>query len=153
MFIKFICNVWVCQYHGFTWSYHTMTCICINMLALIHIELMFHFRTLKTLVNCMVFWRFQAVKNRILVQEGLRTYLILLSHCKPMCYFLPFENIWKLLSFLKFSGVKKWNIGLIWDTSVTVISLDYYEHSSSYCYSVHVKVVISLVVKRKITRQ
>ena len=61
-----------------------------------------------------------------------------------MHYFLPPENFTKPCSFLKFPGDKKWNIGLVWDESVTVINLDYHEHSSIYCWNVDVKVVLSI---------
>ena len=51
VFIKFIYNDWVCQYHYFTWSYQLKIYICINILALTHIEPMFHFWT------SVVFWK------------------------------------------------------------------------------------------------
>ena len=95
---------------------YLLTYICRSILALTHrFSQCFIFRPLKTFENCMVFWSFQAVRNRILVRYGLRTYTMLISHCKPMCCFLPPENSRKLHSFLKFSGGKKWNIGFIWD--------------------------------------
>ena len=43
--MKFIYNIWISQYHGFTWSCQPMTYIYINILALTHIEPMFHFWT------------------------------------------------------------------------------------------------------------
>ena len=104
MFIKFIYNVWVSQYHCFTWSFQPMTYICTNILGLTHIEPMFHFWTPENFRKLHGFLKFQAVKNRTLGRYGLRTYLMLLSHCKPMWYFLPPENFRKLYNFLKFSG-------------------------------------------------
>ena len=109
MLIKFICNVWVCQYHCFTWSYQPMTYVCINILALTHIQPGSNFGSLTNFENCMVFWRLQAVKNQTLGEYELRTYQMLLCHCEQMCYFLPPENFRKCYSFLKFSVGKKWN--------------------------------------------
>ena len=105
MFIKFIYNVWVCQYHCFAWSY-----LLDLVLSWSYINLNpywgFILGTRKTFESCVIFWCFQAVKNRALVRYGLRTYLMLLSHCKPICYFLPPKNFRKLYSFLKIGGKK-----------------------------------------------
>ena len=78
---------------------------------------------------------------------------MLLSHCNPMCYLLSPENFSKLYSFVDFSGGKKRNIGLIWDKSAIAVSFDYHKHSSIYCWIVHVKVVVSMVVVSKIIHQ
>ena len=80
-----------------------------------HIKPMFHFlHVLKTSENYKVFWSFQEVKNITLAYNGLTTSDKFLTHIGPMFYFLPPENFRKPCSFLKFSGVQKWNIGSIW---------------------------------------
>ena len=143
MFIKFIYNVLVCQYHCFTQSYQRMTFIWINSLNphWANVSFLDLWNLLETVWFSEV-WLFR---------YGLTTYLMLLRHCKPMCYyFLPPENFRKRYSF---QGLKKLNIGLIWDKSVTVISFNYHEHPSIYCWNVHVRVALSILVARKIINQ
>ena len=53
------------------------------------------FGPLKGFENSIVFWGFQVVKNRTLVQYGLRTYLMLLNYCKQMHYFFNSWNFQK----------------------------------------------------------
>lgn len=67
-----------------------------------------------------------------------------------MCYFLPPENLRKRFSCLTFSEGKTWNIGLIWDKSITV---NYHEHSSICDCNIHVTLVLSIVVARRTTHQ
>ena len=92
---------------------------------------MFHFWT----AEC--FWSFQDVKNKVLVRYGLRTYLMLLRHCRPMCYILPPVNLGKPYCFLTFSGGKTLDIDLTWNKSVTVVNFNCHEHSSIYGCNVH----------------
>ena len=106
MFLNFVYNIWICQCHFFTWTYQPIIYISINILALPHIEPMFLFWTPENFKNFMVFWIFQAVKNQTLVLFGLTTYLMLVSHRKPVHYFLPPDYFRKLRIFLKFSGGK-----------------------------------------------
>ena len=54
----------------------------------------------------MVLWIFQAVKNETLVLFWLTTYLMLVSHRKPVHYFLPPDYFRKLRIFQKFSRGK-----------------------------------------------
>ena len=80
--------------------------ISINVLALPHIEPMFLFWTPENFKNFMVLWIFQAVKNETLVLFWLTTYLMLVSHRKPVHYFLPPDYFRKLRIFQKFSRRK-----------------------------------------------
>ena len=106
MFLNFVYNIWICQCHFFTWTYQPIIYISINILALPHIEPMFLFWTPENFKNFMVFWIFQTVKNETLVLFGLTTYLSLVSHRKPVHYFLPPDYFRKLRIFQKFSRGK-----------------------------------------------
>ena len=84
-FKKFVYNVWVCQYHCFTWTYQPMTYSCVNILTLTQIKPMFHFWTPENVWKLYYFLKFSGGKNKTLSWYRLRTYLMLLSHCKPRC--------------------------------------------------------------------
>lgn len=81
-----------------SWSYICLIYL-INILALTHIEPLFHFWTPENFWKLYDFLKFSGDKNRTLVRYGSRKYL-LLSHCKIMCYFLPPKNFRKLSSFI-----------------------------------------------------
>ena len=62
-FKKFIYNVWVCQYHCFTWTYQPMTYSCINILTLTQIKPMFHFWTPENVWKLYDFLKFSGGKK------------------------------------------------------------------------------------------
>ena len=62
-FKKFIYNVWVCQYHCFTWTYRLRTYSCINVLTLTQIKPMFHFWTTENVWKLYDFLKFSGGKK------------------------------------------------------------------------------------------